>query len=507
MLRHGVFITALCAVVGVSSAAQAADEALVLRMSAERQAAQGQCEQAITTARRARALAPNDAAAAAVEGRCLLELKRYSDAAPVLADARRLAPNDAEVAVQNVMVQYHLGNTVEAERALADAERLAPNDARTQLYKGLLLTQRAQEREGAEVLERAASLDPNADPYASYYAGMAWQRANERERARQALERARAAGGEWGAEAERALVQLDAGDVAARYFVRARVGMEWDSNVILEGDDVTVPDDISGKEDWRGVWSLRAGAEAFRTRNWSGGIIGGYQGSAHIDLHEFDLQYPTASLWLDRRIDSQSFLRLQPYAGYAWEETDPYLAHTGGELSYYRSYDEAGWGRLWGRVGYQNYLYSVQAAEDRVSRDGWEYLGGYEHTVPFDTGTTIRAGVVGGAYDADGRDYDYATGGGYGGIRQELPFEFAVDLSGGFDYESYEHHSIFDPRLGSTPDRRDKIWTAQAELERPLTDWLILSGRYRYRDNDSNVGPFDYHRHIAGGYLTVVWAE
>jgi tetratricopeptide (TPR) repeat protein len=503
-----MLFTALCAVVGVSSAALAADEALVLRMSAERQAAQGQCEQAIETARRARALAPNDAGAAAVEGRCLLDLKRYAEAAPVLADARRLAPNDAEVAVQNLMVQYHLGNRADAERALSDAERLAPNDARTQLYKGLLLADRAQDREAAVVLERAASLDPTADPYASYYAGMAWQRAQERDKAREALERARAAGGEWGAEAERALVQLDAGGIAARYFVRARAGIEYDSNVVLKGDDVTLPDDISGQEDWRGVWTVRAGAEVFRTTNWSGGVIGGYQGTKQFDLSDFDLQYPTASLWLDRRVDNQSFLRLQPYGGFAWQQGDQYLAHGGGELSYYRSYDTAGFGRLWGRVGYQDYRYPLQGPVGRVSRDGWEYLGGYEHTLPFDTsGTTVRAGVVAGAYDANGRDYDYATGGGYGGVRQELPFEFAIDLSGGFDYEAYQNSSFFDPTAISSPKRRDKIWTAQAELERPLTEWLILSGRYRYRDNDSNVEPFNYHRHIAGGYLTVVWSD
>jgi hypothetical protein len=277
---------------------------------------------------------------------------------------------------------------------------------------------------------------------------------------------------------------------------------------VLKGDDVSLPNDISGEEDGRGVWTVRAGAEAFRTHNWSGGIIGGYQGTKQFDLEKFDLQYPTGSLWLDYRVDNWSFLRLQPYGGYAWQDGDPYLAHGGGELSYYRSWAEAGFGRLWGRVGYQNYLYSLQGPESRVSRDGMEYLGGYEHTLPFDsTGTTPRIGVVGGAYDADGRDYDYATGGAYGGVRQELPFEFAVDLSGGFEYDSYEHKSFFDNDPGSSPDRRDKIWTAQAELERPLTEWLILSGRYRYSDNDSNVDAFNYHRHIAGGYLTVVWSD
>ena len=506
MSLRRAFSAALFAVAALAGAARAADESLVLRMSAERLAAQGRCEEAIETARRARALAPQDAASAAVEGRCLLDLKRYQEAAPVLADARRLDPGNAEVAVEVLMVQYHLGNRTEAERALVDAERLAPNDARVALYKGLLLADSAKEREAAEVLERAASLDPSADPYASYYAGMAWARANEREKARESLERARAAGGPWGAEAERALAELDAGGVASRFWVRAEAGIEYDSNVVLKGNDVGLPDDISGKEDWRGAWNVLAGAEAFRTRNWAGGAIAGYQGTAQFDLHEFDLQYPTGSIYLDGRVDDKSFVRLQPYGGYAWQESDPYLAHGGAELSYYRDFDKAGSGRLWARVGYQNYLYSTQLDEDEVSRDGWEYLGGYEHTLPFETGTTLRAGLIGGAYRAQGDDFDYYTGGVYGGVRQELPWRFALDLSGGFDYQAYERNSSFSPD-DPRGNRHDSIWTAQVELERPLTDWLILSGRYRYHNDDSNVDVYDYDRHIAGAYLTIVWAD
>ena len=506
MSRRVRFLAALCAGLALDSVARAADEALVLRMSAERLAAQGRCEEAIETARRARALAPQDGAAAAVEGRCLLDLKRYEEAARALADARRLDPGNAEVAVELVMAQYALGNREEAERALVDAERLAPQDARVALYKGLLLAPRADTRESAEVLERAARLDPSADPYASYYAGLAWWRANERDKAREALERARAAGGPWGEEAERAIAQLDAGGEAARFWVRARVGIEYDTNVVLRGQDVTLPNDISGEKDGRGVWSVQAGAEAFRNRDWALGAIAGYQGTAQFDLEEFNLEYPTLSLYLDRRVDDHSFLRFQPYAGYAWEESDKYLAHVGGELSYYRGFDEAGSGRLWARVGYQDYLYRLQGPGDVANRDGMEYLGGYEHLLPFETGTTLRAGVVGGAYVAEGRDYDYYTGGGYGGIRQELPLRFAIDLSGGFDYQPYEHESTFAPPSDHT-DRIDKIWTAQAELERPLTDWLIASARYRYTDNESNVAPFDYHRHIVGGYLTVYWSH
>lgn len=509
MVRGAVFLTALGAVLVLGTSVRAADEALVLRISAERLAAAGRCEEAIETARRARALAPDDAAAAAVEGRCALQLLRYADAVPVLETAHRLDPQNAEVAIELVMAQYHLGDRVAAERSLADAERLAPEDARVALYKGLLLLQRSEDQAAAEQLERAGRLDPAADPYAAFFAGLAWQRANERQRARESLERARqsAGAGPWAGEAERALAQLDAGsDVVASAWVRAVAGMEYDSNVVLRGEDVQQPNDISGDADGRGVWSIEGGLEAFRSESWAGGVIAGYQGNAHFDLHDFDLQYPTASLWLDRRIDDQSFVRIQPFAGYAWYDADPYLRHLGGEVSYYRGFGDAGSGRLFARAGYQDYLFSTQGNSSAANRDGTLYLGGYEHALPVGKTTSLRAGVAAGGYVAEGRDYDSYTGAVHGGVHQQLPLRFALDLSGGFAYEPYEHRSSY-AFSNENADRIDRIWVAQAELERPITDWLLASARYRYVDNDSNTAVFEYHRHIAGGYLTVLWTD
>ena len=498
------FGAALCAVVALASTAHAADEAMVLRMSAERLAAENRCDEAIERARRARELAPDDAVAPAIEGRCLLAQKRYAEAAAALEVSRKLDPNNAETAVELLMARYHGGDRAAAENALADAQRLAPDDARVSLYEGLVLMQRAENRAAAEALERAGQLDPAADPYASYYAGLAWQQAQERERARESLQRARdrAAGGPWAEEADRALARLDAGGEAPSLWLRAEMGMEYDDNVVLRSDDVPEPNDISHDDDGRGVWSLLAGAEFFRNRDWAAGAIAGYQGSAHFDLHDFDLQYPSGSLYLDRRVDDASYLRLAPYGGYAWTGGADYLAHVGGELSYYRGYREAGSGRAWARVGYQDFLFPQHSDSEEIVRDGMEYMAGYDHALPVTGTTTLRAGVVGGAYVAQGRDYDYYTIGGHAGAHQLLPWRFGLDLSGGYAFEPYEHVSSF-ALGGEDSARKDHVFSAAAELERPLTDWLSASARYRYVNNDSNTRAFDYDEHVVGGYLTV----
>ena len=293
---------------------------------------------------------------------------------------------------------------------------------------------------------------------------------------------------------------------APRFWVRAEGGMEYDDNVVLRSDDIAEPNDISHDDDGRGVWSVLAGTEFFRTHDWASGLIVGYQGSAHFDLHDFDLQYPSGSLYLDRRVDDASFIRISPYGGYAWTGGSDYLAHVGGELSYYRGYRDAGSGHAWVRVGYQDYVFPQHNASEQVVRDGMQYLAGYDHALPVTGTTTLRAGVVGGAYVAQGKDYDSFTAGGNVGVHQMLPWKFEADASGGFAWEPYRVQSTFN--LGDGADHReDKIWTAAAELARPLTPWLTASARYRYINNDSNTTAFDYDRHIVGGYLTVLWTH
>ncbi len=52
-------------------------------------------------------------------------------------------------------------------------------------------------------------------------------------------------------------------------------------------------------------------------------------------------------------------------------------------------------------------------------------------------------------------------------------------------------------------ERRDDVWRFEVELERPLSQRLTASLRYRYTHNRSNVTVFDYDRQILGAYLTV----
>lgn len=500
------------AAAGLAFPALAADESMVLRQSAERLAAAGRCDEAMTKAKRARTLDPEDAEAAAIEGRCALHLERYDQAIDPLQRARDLDPSLEGLSADLAMAHYHRGDLAAASRELDAAEREDPEDPRVQLYRGLVLLDRSEDAAAAARFERAASLaDAGVDPLASYYAGLAWQRARERQKAREDLERVVAGDpdGPWADAARRRLAELDAatGFEPGRWSASASTGVEYDDNVVLRGEGVSLPSDISDEDDWSVWWSADLRAELLRTENWAGGATGGYYGNAHFELEDFNQHTPTASLWLDRRVDDQSFLRLQPFFGYTWFGGDPYLMNVGGVLSYNRDFDAAGQGVLYTSLAYRNYLYAVHGPfADDLDRDGLDFRAGYEHAIAVTDTTTLRGGLEYGLYEAEGREYSHSSYGGSVGLRQGLPWKLTFDAEATYAWEPYRHASRFGPTAGASgPDRRDHYLHARAQLDRPITDWMSVAAYYAYTNNDSNTRPFDYDRNVVGGFVTVYY--
>lgn len=526
--------------------ALAADEGLVLRQRAEQLAASDRCDEALPRARRARELDPRDARAPLVEGRCLLRLGNYREALAPLQAARDLDPKLPGVSTDLAQAHYHLDEIDAASAELDRAERENPNDARTHLYRGLVLSRQARQEEAALAFERASGLDPGLAGAAGLYGGRSWAAANDREKAKAALERARGADpdSEWGRAADQELAVLDAPN-RRHVWARLRAGVEHDSNVTLQSDTLVyspfqvaqvkdlTPDE---RKDTRGVIEAQGGLEFLRDEDQAAGAAVGYSGSFHDNVHELDLQYPWLTFWYDRRLAEDTWLRIQPFGGYAWLETDPFVVHGGATASLTHAFTDRVAGRLYSRLNYNEFLYRIRpdpviAAFDdptdpfdgpllaeRVrhlrNRDGLESETGVEGSfavVP--DSTSLRAGTAYQHYWAEGRDWDRQGSRSWIGVTQALPWRFALDLSGSFTYHAYFHRSSYDEeflsryRFGGGPKRRDRIWDAEAQLRYPLTSWLEISARGQYTNSESNVEVFDYDRWIAGGYLTVSWGH
>ena len=532
-LRWAFVLAIALAAVG----ARAADEAQVLRQQAERLASQGRCAEAVERARSARALEPGNAAAALIEGRCLLQERDYAAALEPLGTARELDPSLDGLSTDLVQCHYHLDDLEAARREIERAESEQPDDARLQLYKGLVLARSAQNDEAAASFDRAASLDPSLADAASLYAGRTWTTLRDRERAEEALERASQSDpdSEWGRQAALELAQLrDA--TRRRAWLRVQGGLEWTDNVNLSAD-ITVNQlnqELRGpfrrpRADLRGTWEADAGVELAGDSGWSTGVGFSYAGNAHAELRDrrtarFDFHEPTGFVWFDKRLGESTWLRLLPFGGFAWLGYVPFALFGGGAAELSTRFGEASGGRLISQVTVIDFQSrprtrdlgalappaTINFARRARNRDGTQYWIGAEanHTLSA-TETRFHLGTGYERYQAEGRDWTSDATRTWVGFRQPLPADFRFEAEGAYTWRPYEHRSSFDRQFfaGAGPKRRDQVWEVDTQLAHRLNEWLELAVHWEYVNQESNVRVFDFEEHVVGGTFTLFFGH
>ena len=421
-----------------------------------------------------------------------------------------------------MIARYHLGDFEGAQSEREAAEKAYPERAEVHLYSGLLLLHEAESLKAASALERARALDAQAvEPMASYYAGLAWQSARDRERAEEALRRVQeqAPGTTWAEQAARALAGEDDAPAGRSWWAIVSAGFEYDDNVVLRGEGVDRPDDISDDGSPAGLWSFDSGVELWRRGDWAAGIGASYAGSAYTDFSDFDEQTPGVRGWLDHRINESLLARLGADFEYTWLDYDKYVAYygmTGSLLA-----DLGDWGSAYGFLRFAQASFpttppsfpvgpsgspdQTRAARDR---DGNEVRVGFDYWRELGPSTLVRAGYTYQYYDSDGSEYDFDSHEFTLGLRHELPWNFALDLSGSVELRPYDNPSTFEDPPGSagsfeSSDRDEQTYRFDAVIERPINRWLTGSLYYGFKDNDSNVDVFDYDRNVVGFLLTV----
>lgn len=503
-------------------------------------AREGRCTAALPELERARAERPDDAEASLVAGQCLIRLQRYPEAAAAIEAARAANPGLPGVDVSLAIARYHLDEPEAAREALDRAEARDPDRANVQLYRGLLLLDASERDAGLGALSRARDLDPAyAEPVASFYEGIALAEV-DRERARRALERVVEGwpGTSWAEEAGRALERLQ--PEGPEWWLAGSVGVEYDTNVVLKGSGVDLPDEISDEADWRGVWTLSAGSTVYRDDLWTLGVMGGYYGTRQADITQFDTRYPTASLWLDRKLGADTIARGRYEYGFAWVDEDQYLSEHVFEGSLFQGFGDRGQTRFDLRYTRDDFLFGTfdvpdgpgtpeAACDDGLTtcgppglneasarnRDGWEISAGLLHALPLPdtlglTGLSARAGYAFSWYDSRGREYSFQQHAFEVGAAATLPWQLRFDAQVGFAYRPYRNPSTYPdhtPTDGteyalSGTNKREREWNVAASLELPVGEYLGLMLAWRYDDNDSSAAVFDYHRHVVGLHLT-----
>ncbi len=504
----------------------------------------GQCDEALAMLETERAGAPDDARLAVLQAECLLRMRQYGAALDALNEARRSDPGREDLDLYLAMANYHLEDFDAAQAAITDARDTTSDRALAhyELYRGLLLLHAGENREAALSLERARIQNAvQVEPVASYYAGLAWQSVNEREAARESFQRVIDVDGEgvWGKQARAA---LEGESLADRAFFSAKAGLEFDSNPVLRGQ--TLPTEIARQSDGRGSWFLQGGAELFRTDKWSGGLLASYAGNAHFELSQFDTHYPTGGGWIDYDLSSTSLIRLRYDAGFAWVNYRKFATTQAANASLYRTWQDMGTTEF--SVGWVWYDYHFPIQERVLSPDGTTCVNppsnafcwppGFDTVAAEDRDGNglavgalhrydvrglrrdgllrtlqIRGGYAFRRYWAEGTDWDSMSHQVTLGAFSNWPWKLRTDLEAYYVYQPFDNVSSYPQTVEDTigapvvvlgPDTRtDQIARAEFEIERPVTDVFIVSARYFYQRNFSNVFVFDYDRHVVGAFV------
>lgn len=526
----------LCAALLLAAgAAGAATPSEISVLRANELARAGNCRAAIT-----RLEGVDTGPAAMLRGQCHLQLREYPDAVKAFEDAKRLDPSLPDVDLDLAMARFHQGDLEGAREALDAAAATSSSKPEYQLYDGLLLLEQAKSKEAAAELARVQQTSPGVvDPIASYYEGLAWGAAEDADKAEAALDRviATAPGTPWAEAAQKAKAELRRGGQPT-WWAWVRGGVEYDTNVVLRGNNVSTPQNISHQSDTRGVWEIHGGAQLLRTRNWAAGVHGAYYGSAQVDLTQFNEQYPTAGAWLDRRLTESDFIRLRYDLGYAWVDQGPYLFNQGGGPEYFHDWGNAGQTKVFFNAFSTTYFFQRENdvppgvgvglpcpggplticgpaglnENAALNRNGWGLYTGVDHSIPVESvKTTFSGGYHYYWYNSNGTEYQFQGHELWVGTDTALPWRTHLRLWGSFTYFPFYHASVYpDPNnvtLGvqyplQSENRRDNVWGFRAEIEKYLTDQLAVSVAYYYTNDESNVAVYDYDRGIVGAYVT-----
>ena len=490
-------------------------------------------------------------------GQCLIAEGSYPEALADL-DAVRGAKDLSSAQVGDVelfrgVALYHLERYADATAALDAATGLTGEEAQLSLYRGLIALRTGDNDRAAPALEAAARLAPaQTEPVASYYAGLAWQGAAERTKAREAFQRVIAVDGEDGDWGKQAATLLDNTELFP-FYVRASVGVEFDDNVILRGGvtQFTAPDSPAadeGQEDVRGVWSIDAGVQLFRHKNWSAGLTGSYSGTAHRDLDDFDVHAPSVGAYIANQVSPNTVARARYNFGFVWVDENSFLRTQIAEAALEHTWDTAGTTTILADVLVNDLRFPTEEVTDvqdptavvgddcgivpaegvgcgpigvdegrERDRDGIGFGGAIEHVYPvplpvaFDDAVealNLGAGYRFRYYDSDGDEWQHQAHVLSAVVNFEFPFDISFRNRASFEFREFENPSTFpDSEIAnelfqiSGGDRSEEQFDFTTELEKGVYKGLSLSARWSYTESNSNRRVYSFKRHIVGAYL------
>ncbi len=241
---------------------------------------------------------PQSAVANHIIGLSLLRLTKYKESITYLEKAKSLDPTIKGINLDLGTAYLRIGNFKRALGEFEEAVRRDPQSGLAYYNMGYTQFRLGNYKKAIAALDKASELDPDLALQSHFYAGLSRYRLANYQEAKVDFESVQ----ELGPATYIAAIAKEYLDTIARltkrYYGTVSTGMQYDSNVVLEPDEVEITDE----DDVRAVFFLNLGYKPYLTPDI---VIGGdYTGyfSFNKDIEEFNIQNHLINLYGEREV-------------------------------------------------------------------------------------------------------------------------------------------------------------------------------------------------------------
>jgi tetratricopeptide (TPR) repeat protein len=477
-----------------------------------------QYDQALQELQEALRLDPNHVEALLYQGLVYATINRRAEAMAAWERARQLRPSDIDVAFQLGALYFADEQYERAEPLLQQVYRAEPNRPNLGYDLGFIEYRKQNYRRAIAYLRANVPSDDNFAQLTRFYAGLAMGALGFPEQARAEVEAAlqlqpvsplvlpaQRFGEELARAAERQL----------RFSGELRFGLFYDSNVAVvpnaSSDLVAqVLRQDQAKRDSPGeLGSLNLAYTWLKTLDWEGFVSYRFLQTYNNQLPDFNVQNHTPTVGISRRgrlLNVPYFAGLQTTYDFITLGGDKFVQR-GIANPYFSLFENPGNLTTFEvRLQAKDFFDDEDIVPEEV-RDGFNYLIGAVHLFLFEEGRHFIKTGYQFDYDAtEGQNWEYTGHHFIFGAQYTLPWQgLRLRYELDFHQRFYAHsNSLIPVEAPGTIRRRDReaIHLFSVAKDFAFKSWNFTATlEYLFDDNDSNLAPYAYHRHVVTSSL------
>ncbi|MBM3250320.1 MAG: tetratricopeptide repeat protein [Candidatus Omnitrophica bacterium] len=449
-------------------------------------------EEALATLKKARQEDPQSTLAAFYLGLTYKKIQDYQASLEPLREAVTNTPKIKEALMELIDSLYQLGELEEAKKWIAEAETQEIKPAQTAFLKGLVLARDNQDGGAIESFKRAKELDPAMSQGSDYQIGLIHLKKKEFSRAQEIFKDVVVVNPN-STMANFANQYLDIlkerGQPARPFKLDAGFAWQYDDNVAVKPEDISIETNISGKSDWRHVYTMNTEynhnfSDTFNLR----AQYSFYDAEQHR-MHFYDMMSQTFTIQ-PNFTSEKTLLSFPTGYNHVWVNDTTYLSMPTFGTVYNFMTDDKNMGQLTFRYNHKNYMWTPSSAdENRDSNDFGSGFGWYRFYAKNKGFVSLRYGIN--KEETKGKNWDYL--GNRVTAAAVIPFSGKLNLTLSADFYAQNFSHTNSTYLVK---RHDRTYTGSALLAYKIYKDSEFQIQYTRIRDCSNIDVYDYSRNI-----------